>query len=349
MANVTYLLGAGASYDALPVVEKFEEEIGNVMSELRTRIVNRYPFGDASTTLSPEVRTALDDLSFLLKGCKEHSSVDTFARKFYLTKDGDGGGRRVKLSIILFFELYYELFKKVDKRYDSFLSSILNVDIPRLPDHIKVISWNYDYEMERAFNKYISNSASIDDAYSEMNVQHKGAVFGSTSLPFMVKLNGTVGYKDTQGKVYLGETAEQDEPSKKEVFEDDYARLKWIIAKHRKHWNPNETPFNPAISFAWEEDARDEVANNACSIIKNTNSLVIVGYSFPYFNRFVDRTLLGSIEYGYNVLTKIYVQDPNANDIIESIKAIVPNEWHGSINFIPLSNTNQFYMPYELE
>ena len=55
--------------------------------------------------------------------------------------------------------------------------------------------------------------------------------------------------------------------------------------------------------------------------VEKTDILIVIGYSFPFFNRKIDKFILDSMDN----LKKIYVQDPeNANDIIEKIESLPP-------------------------
>jgi len=70
--------------------------------------------------------------------------------------------------------------------------------------------------------------------------------------------------------------------------------------------------------------------------------LVIIGYSFPFFNREVDRTLFDSM---IN-LKKIYYQDINAIKLIDRLQAV--QQRINAKQIIPITETGQFFLPYEL-
>jgi len=74
----------------------------------------------------------------------------------------------------------------------------------------------------------------------------------------------------------------------------------------------------------------------------NTMILVVIGYSFPFFNRDVDRLIIGEMK---NLL-KVYIQDPYAADVKETFQAI--NDRIDPNMIIPLDNTKQFLLPPEL-
>lgn len=76
--------------------------------------------------------------------------------------------------------------------------------------------------------------------------------------------------------------------------------------------------------------------------MSQTEILVIIGYSFPTFNRDIDRGLLSSA----TKLEKIYYQAPknDVDGLIQRLKGINPKE----IEVIPHTDLNQFFIPYEL-
>ena len=125
----------------------------------------------------------------------------------------------------------------------------------------------------------------------------------------------------------------------------------------------NSTLCKPAISFSWEEGTTTKaVFDEAVNIMKNTEILVVIGYSFPYFNREVDRILLN--EKNAPKLRKVYVQDIEPDNIIETIKGFRENGWskyakqfndnlsiswdERKFPFIAIKNLDQFHMPHEL-
>ena len=54
--------------------------------------------------------------------------------------------------------------------------------------------------------------------------------------------------------------------------------------------------------------------------ISDARILVIIGYTFPFFNREIDREIFSNMPN----LEKIYVQDPNADKVKVSLKSILP-------------------------
>src|SRR5690606_6698650 len=83
--------------------------------------------------------------------------------------------------------------------------------------------------------------------------------------------------------------------------------------------------------------------------IKETNVLVIIGYSFPFFNREIDMTILNSIN--LNNLNAVYIQDLYPEEVwtkfIASLKTKpnIEKVVHLKVN---IENQPEFYLPPEL-
>ena len=92
----------------------------------------------------------LEDIDSLIEGIKQHATIDTYARKLYLT-----GNKRdfekLKRVLCAFF-IWEQLDKKADIRYDTFLANILEEKTLDLPSEISIISWNYDSQIEIAYH-----------------------------------------------------------------------------------------------------------------------------------------------------------------------------------------------------
>jgi len=74
------------------------------------------------------------------------------------------------------------------------------------------------------------------------------------------------------------------------------------------------------LSFAWEDYERPEqnIINKVTTSTKDTEVLVVIGYSFPFFNREVDRKIIGEMKN----LKKVYFQDKNPHNIKLRFQAI---------------------------
>ena len=102
--------------------------------------------------------------------------------------------------------------------------------------------------------------------------------------------------------------------------------------------------FDKFFCYSWERnEITDLVLRNAVEIAKQTEILVIIGYSFPFFNRTYDKLIFNEM----TSLRKVYYQDPNPKiDILKnSILPFYKNDIQ-VINDEP--SLSQFFLPHEI-
>jgi hypothetical protein len=116
------------------------------------------------------------------------------------------------------------------------------------------------------------------------------------------------------------------------------------------------------LNYAWEyftdkHDFKgifvDEAVTNAVRVAAETQILVIIGYSFPIFNRQTDKKIIDAM----TRLQKVYVQDLYPENIYTTIKnafkifqtsSFDEDKVAGSKRFVLSNSLNQFVLPYEL-
>ena len=349
MGKVVYLLGAGASYGARgekDKVFKFKNPITGtigqyscpniiaglpIVSELPQRI--RYMLSIIQdymdkTELDGEKRTRCQNLadgfSKLLDGCTKHATIDTFVKKLWIQKSPEY--KAVERYISAYFMLEQILIAKPDQRYDTFIASILD-DLNQLfPDNISVISWNYDYQLELAFSEYMHKKSLSglqfflqSTSKNQINDSFIGSKFN------IVKLNGSALF--TNNNILIDPIDFQ---------EDKIDYICNIVAN--AHINVKNL-----LSFSWER-LKDSFEQQIISSVSSAETVVVIGYSFPFFNRKVDPFIFGNMK----SLKKIYVQDMHPNNIAESIRNLLTDEQKKHITIEPRMNLDQFYLPPEL-
>ena len=95
------------------------------------------------------------------------------------------------MLLILFFA--HEQIKSVDERYDSFIAAIFN-EKKEISNSVRIISWNYDYQFEKAFSEYIQidKLAIIQEILNiapSPNIKNPNKL--TNDIFEIVKLNGT--------------------------------------------------------------------------------------------------------------------------------------------------------------
>ena len=101
--------------------------------------------------------------------------------------------------------------------------------------------------------------------------------------------------------------------------------------------------FKTHLSFAWEHSENSQKMKDTIkATLEDTEQIVVVGYSFPFFNRETDREIFRNM----NSLKKVYIQDPNPKAVRLSLEAVLPD--NSSVEIVELSDCTQFYLPKEL-
>lgn len=334
MTKVTYLFGAGASANVLPVVNQIPARLEELLSELEQpelkmgeELIGDNRLNDH--TAYEYQRELIDDLLWLKQNTEEHASVDTFAKKLFLLSDYTNLDRlKNALSVFLLFQ---HKGKRPDKRYDTFLASIMT-SLNDFPENLRILSWNYDLQFEQAYSQYMSKSVIENQRYLNVNEKYT-STFGSDKFG-ICKLNGSIlitTFRGVRKFIY----SHNLEGSLDKAFVRNAIKNYAICKRVRDIDN--------SLSFAWEpgEDAvnfMDSVREET----KNSAVLVVIGYSFPFFNREIDRAIIQNMK----SLKRVYFQAPDAENLKERFQAIrddIPSE-----NLIPKYDIEQFFLPNEL-
>lgn len=323
MANFTYLFGAGASANAIPVVN-------GLIDGLRRH--REWILECQETTQSTE-DAYLEALDEVIKAAENHASIDTYAKKLYLQQQSDK--LNALKSVLSVYFLCEQATDSFDKRYDTFWASILN-EGHNFPENIRIVSWNYDMQFENAFQAYLDPERlrTVSRYTDTPNWQQSFCI---------LKLNDTAeficGRESRLGR-------ENTPALRRPYYYNDNELLKEAMKAFNESID-NEACV-PGISFAWESINRtdrlqDPFLAGVNEHISKTNVLVVIGYSFPFFNREVDRRLLVNMEEN---LEKVYIQDKNPDDVGERLEAALPVG--RDVQIVLRTSVDQFYLPNEL-
>lgn len=314
---ILYYLGAGASCQVLPLASEFANRLSKFAAELE----NAGPkdmYGDPKPTPDDPLwgrsrDTFLKAIGWLSQETSRHASVDTFAKKLFFRRDR---GSLKKLKAALSAYLVVEQSKRpVDMRYDAFLATLLELGedrYPRLPENIRIITWNYDTQLEKAFYGFCE-----DDKYVFENI---------TSNDHIYKINGCC----APGKAGLSKTP--DAPA----WEAGIRLYEEFMA--------DSSTIDIDIRFAWEETT-DRILSNTRLRIQNLSTVVLIGYSFPYFNREIDAAIFSILS--DSNMHRIYLQYPEGmhTSVEERLKTFLLRE---DIEMVRISSTDFFYIPDDL-
>lgn len=341
MSKTIYYIGAGASYgeredgkivEGIPIVKEIPAEF----DDFRAYIANaEIPEGDiifqdlyrtGHNDVEDVRRYMLHDIDSLINGIKEHATIDTYARKLYLTgrkRDFE----RLKTALCAFF-VWEQLEHKPDGRYDTFLANVLDENTLNIPKGISFVSWNYDSQMELAFRAYRLNKGL---AVFEKNIVGPWPIL--TDCGRIFKVNGSATFADTNIVSMIRDY--------KETSVD--VQLIQFYGNSMCDTSQMGFQFKTHLSFAWEDSLNSEnMMRSLIETLADTEQVVVIGYSFPFFNRTTDREIFKAMP----KLKKVYVQDINPSAVMQTMSAVTPED--RKIEIVPVSDCSQFYLPSEL-
>lgn len=345
MRKITYLFGAGASYYAFPLshgkgkVDDDLDKSSDLASDIgrlghRIKSDSTYNLFQGFDLRSEGEKETLNKAADLLIEVSEmgmkYDSIDLLA-KYYFEKGEDKKFLDVKAALDVYFYIQNHLENVNDERYLRFLISILSNQ--KFPNSINILTWNYDMLMENA----LSHFGLFADGYLPNKKIDKITSFPlmseeDVSNPRIIHLNGIAGRPFNnvlQKHLYTGS---------KEI-EEYILRLREILGNRT-----NES----LISFGFEPNRGPGKANvDLKKLIRyqtqRTDVLVVIGYSFPFFNRITDREILSNLLSNQNLV--IYIQNPNFD--IPFFRTQF--EISGSIRIEHVEDCNNFFIPFQFE
>jgi hypothetical protein len=338
--KITYLFGAGASRNAVPIVSEIPDRLNNIIVYLEqeeNQLSNTETWSNlAITNTKLQVQKKLiEDLKWIYDNSLRHASIDTFAKKLFVKHQYDDLNKlKAAFSVYLVLE---QTLTTADKRYDSFYASLLKEDIRSFPIDVRILSWNYDFQFEKSFSEYTDNKEiSLNQDFLNVITKYSYDVPKNNKFAIL-KLNGSTNLLQDRGFrkfQFFSNFSESIDITFLDSVVRNYAAL--LFAKSNLF---------SGLSFAWEQFF-DEPERNIVNISKNETSdteiLIVIGYSFPYFNREIDREIICNMP----KLSKVYFQAPDAEVLKErfySIRADIPDE-----KLVTRFDVGQFLLPNEL-
>lgn len=346
MSRIVYLLGAGASYgkrlgldeltmddvsvieEGLPVVNEICDEIKFVTGWLCnvdfTAMESNYTYMGEECSADELRQELINGFEWLAAETSRHATIDTFAKKLYLKGDTNNYGRlKYLLSTFFIVEQYLHPY---DKRYDAFLANILNTDVI-IPKDIFVLTWNYDVQLDIAFRDYNEFGLTMFNPLEKNDGLKSARVF---------KINGSANYhgcNQLDSELYL---------NKSDSGLMDLILKQLSLTTQSGRYSSGTTD----LLFAWEKQEFDKISDVLYDNIGDAEVLVIIGYTFPFFNKDIDREIFSKM----SRLQKIYIQDPNAGKVKVSLKSVLSEEKYNSLlsdeNLI--QDTTNLFLPPEL-
>lgn len=374
MSKVVYLMGAGTSYgkrekdsngkdmpgriiEGLPTVDEIPirlEKVKEVFEQLvyKEDDVVRNENTNNSKSCRECQRILVEDFKWLIENAKKHATIDTLARKLFLNGKKEDY-TKLKRLLSVYFKVE-QIITPSDGRYDSFLASVLQLNSHgklRISDDISILTWNYDSQFEIAYLGYLTDGKYREeisfpsdlgiDIHSKASDFAKPACHQDDDKRQIFKLNGSAAFhtETSMARYYLNHHGQLDDSIVRAILEI-YALPYYKSGEAKKSM----------LNFAWDiEDEYEAKTNYKAKIekaISDAVSLVVIGYTFPFFNRETDTLLFSEMK----ALEHIYIQDPNAGEIKESVINVLQriNSDFPKDRIIPKTNVGQFFLPPEV-
>lgn len=331
-SHTLFYLGAGASVPVLPVTSDILKEANNFINHIedyKKKLPNRPGITKPELgLLSNSLDDLLKDIRFLKAACEKHISIDTAAKK-YLSQERTFEYEKIKQSLTDLFS-FVQFTKSVSTRYDAFIAALYDHRRSKLPEQVKVVSWNYDFQFELAFSEYY-NRYTYQHVADALNLTPHSNRSPSINSFFLYKMNGSATYFDNLNN-------EEFAPlfSKLNTDRTIESVIEGIVHYRSRFYKNN-------IRFAFESDLNFETLNQLRSSIYNCVNLVIIGYSFPFFNREYDNFLLAD-----TIFDNIYIQCPDKSfaDISSVVDSFIQHR--KPIQPINADDTSPFFIPRNL-
>jgi hypothetical protein len=333
----TYLIGAGASAQALPLAKNFDANTTSLGTRLRTIGGMMNPDLLEQYSVREKFESLFEDFRLISKESDSFGTIDTLAKYYFLTDQTKY--LKLKNTLSTFFSIEQLINKKLDNRYLSFITSICDHKI--FPTNVNIISWNYDFQFQLAYFKLFGpqrvhkspNGVTVSNTNGFSYYPSSGNYFSLVASNFesnfnLVQLNGIAGFNIDESKYWA-----------ENIFlssnEQEFKNYQAILEFHE----------NSMLSFAWESHDSTHPLNKRIEIAKKivieTDYLIIIGYSFPFFNRSIDSEIFKAlIEKG--TLKKIFFQDPYSKGEYLRGQFNLPD----SLIIEPIWK-DQFHIPYE--
>jgi hypothetical protein len=315
-----YLFGAGASSQVLPLASEFSKRLSSFASDLKaagpTGVYNEPNASPDDPVWGKNRDNLYDAIDWLASESSHHYSVDTFAKKLFFRGDNQNL-RKLKAALSAYLVIEQSRFH-VGQRYDAFFASILEFDSSRsikLPEHLRIFTWNYDTQLEKAFYGFCEN--------------HDIVIKNVTFNKRIHRINGQCG---THPPGHIVDSFRAIMNLKNTPAWEAGINL------YKEYMTEPSSP-EPEISFAWEDLTHNKLKNAGFSQLLDVTDIVVIGYSFPYFNREIDDLIFKQFSH----IHRIYLQYPEGvhASIEDRLKNLLPlNE-----EIIRITSTDLFYIP----
>ena len=312
--ELTYILGAGASYQSIPVVKSFSNRFSTFLLFLHNFYSESNDFNNGRGRIQ-YLKDYHEIGEALYRDFLNHQSFDTYFKKLFHTKQEDQiqlAKKFLHLYFIwehslqmeskpqLFNETIFWKQSQIDRRYDAMIAGLLKPIMGKSEVFCRTnfISWNYDLNLISSIKNFFSPIETFGEFFKEITIQNNVWKIGDQ----ITIMNGFFYSKHYDSQKIITDNIYKDIFGKK-LIGTDYLTSSFID-------NDSET-----IRFAWESE--NSISELAKETIKKSDEIVVIGYTFPLYNRLIDHDYFNGILLGGKT---IYFQDPQSEKLKESIK-----------------------------
>jgi hypothetical protein len=320
---ITYYLGAGASHQAIPCYAKgFRDSFIDFIKSF-----NDQEFLDETIDYSYH-KNIQPIFSQIVRDLKRYPTPDVYAYGLYLS------GRKDLLKPLKMALIYYllKIQNKVDPRYQKLIipaharSAGSNKPLPNL----NIISWNYDIQFELAYADLAN--ISLEETFQRLQVYPK--IFRN-QYPYDA-VGNAFNLVHLNGLAYC--TSKNLDLFNMEIEDEANILRSLMVARSNLEGVVGGTEY---LKFGFELDIENNPSIKICNeIARKTRNLIIVGYSFPDENHFIDKTIFEN----FKQLESIVIQDYNEEIKQRIFESLRPNIDYKNIRVIKPSESH-FYVP----
>jgi hypothetical protein len=178
-----------------------------------------------------------------------------------------------------------------------------------VPPNLNIISWNYDLQLELALHEFM-HSTTLSQTMKDSSVLPRGGEYRLMRMRYdegkIIHLNGLaclISNLNGMGEhvVNLFDLFRDSEISDLQSFLNIFQSLKDMHGFENSYF----------MSFAWEDEKIvNEYITRANKILFEAQDLVVIGYSFPNFNRSIDNSLIDAFLANGAEDKRVFIQDP---------------------------------------
>lgn len=104
-------------------------------------------------------RMVAENLRGIAKESVKFTTVDTYAKYLYMTDRK--AFETLKVALSTYFTVEQLWYERLDPRYLVWLTTIMSKGL--MPDNVKILSWNYDYQVQLASSQFSVEQVNFMD------------------------------------------------------------------------------------------------------------------------------------------------------------------------------------------